>query len=370
MHFLDNLAVSWQWLKSYPEERRRWCYRLQDRQLTARVYYGYKNIPTTGSHVFGGLVKLQDLQTIFPNSPDTPNILYLVSSSLPVCAVRMAEMAKRAGVKIVVNQNGVAYPGWYGRGWEQCNRPMKALHQLADYVVYQSRFCKVSSDRFLGQLCKNWEVLFNPVDTAVFSPIEERSYGRRGIRLLLAGSHGDFYRPRTAVDVLHRVAQRVNDVELCIAGRFCWRSEQSEAEREIAEYAEKVGVIAKVRFLGPYTQQEAVELLRNADILLHTKYNDPCPRLVVEAMACGLPVVYSATGGVPELVGDDAGYGVAGSLDWERDHPPDAQKLAEGVLHILGRLPEYGAAARKRAVNSFDVQPWLARHREIFASIL
>ncbi|NTW87968.1 MAG: glycosyltransferase family 4 protein, partial [Desulfobulbaceae bacterium] len=109
---------------------------------------------------------------------------------------------------------------------------------------------------------------------------------------------------------------------------------------------------------------------RESDLLLHTKYNDPCPRLVVEAMACGLPVLYSATGGVAELVGEEAGYGVPGPLDWLQDHPPSPEKLATGALKIFERLKVYSAAARQRAVHHFDVQPWLARHEHVFSEIL
>ena len=54
-------------------------------------------------------------------------------------------------------------------------------------------------------------------------------------------------------------------------------------------------------------------MLRRAHVLLHTKVNDPCPTAVIEAMACGLPVAYPASGGTVELVGDEAGIGVAAS---------------------------------------------------------
>ena len=57
--------------------------------------------------------------------------------------------------------------------------------------------------------------------------------------------------------------------------------------------------------------------MRRAHLLLHTKVKDPCPSTVVEAMACGLPVVYPASGGTVELVGDEAGIGVAHADTWD-----------------------------------------------------
>ncbi len=371
MGILDNVNLCFIWLKTYFSEKWRWRVIKSDAVSSIRIFYGYERVPGADEKVFGGLVKLQDLQADFPNQTIHPDLLYLVSSALPYFPVRMAKMAKKANAKLIINQNGVAYPGWFGDGWEKQNQPIRDLHLLADYVFYQSKFCKESADRFLGKRESGYEILYNPVDTNYFCPaIETKVTGER-ITLLLAGSHWTPYRPLVALDVMQRLnAAGYNDIVLKIAGRFCWERNPADAEAQVLDYAVKNGVLGQVELTGPYTQQEAVELFRSSSILLHTKYNDPCPRLVVEAMACGLPVVYSASGGVPELVGSDAGVGVSGPLSWEEDYPPKAKDLASAVNTVIENLHRYSMAARMRAVEKFDIKPWLKRHQEIFDQLL
>jgi glycosyltransferase involved in cell wall biosynthesis len=335
------------------------------------VNYGFEKVPGTDEHVFGGLVKLQDLNKEFAQSKISPNILYFVSSALPYFPVRLARMAQRKGAKLVVNQNGVAYPGWFGKGWKRQNHSMACLHDMADYVFYQSEFCKLSAEQFLGKRSKQAsEILYNPVDTVFFCPSPEKHSSKKDIILLLSGSHWKKYRVKAALETLQKARIHNDRITLKIAGRFCWCNNELQAMTEVENYAQELDVTDYVNIAGPYTQKEAPALFNSCSILLHTKYNDPCPRLVVEAMACGLPVVYSATGGVSELVGKDSGIGVDGPFSWEQDFPPDPQLLADAVLRLVEDIETFSKAARQRAIENFDGRPWLARHGEIFKSLV
>ncbi len=339
------------------------------RKGAARVYYGYRRLPAADEKAAGGIIKCQDLEKAFPNTIAGFNVLYLVSSALPPHAPRMAAIAKRTGARLVLNQNGVAYPAWHGPDWERTNEPMRKLLQAADYVFYQSAFCKLGADRFLGERNGPSEILLNPVDTSVFVPADGDPAPDRLV-LLVSGSHWQFYRVQTAVECLALVLRQVPTARLIVAGKLQWRRTEVEAQKDIADLCRELKVGGAVQVWGPYSQSGAVPMFQSSHILLHTKYNDPCPRLVVEAMACGLPVVYSASGGVPELVGEEAGIGLPAPLDWEQLHPPDPRAMAEAVLRIAERRAAFSAAARRRAVEQLDVARWTERHRQVFGGLL
>ena len=348
-----------------PRDLRRWYRIVRGRPSSAgvRVFYGVDRVPDRTEAAHGGMIKFQALAETFPNAPDDFNVIYLGSSTLPPDARTLIRLARRRRAAFVWNQNGVGYRGWHGPGWERANEPLaRALH-AADHIVYQSEFCKVSADRFLGEPRNRWEVLHNPVDTSRFTASEQTDGPPT---LLLGGNQYQQYRLATALDTL---ALLPPEWRLLVSGRISWHPDHRRSWHEAESMLAERRVDGRVQLLGPYTQAKAPEVLGRATLLLHTKYNDPCPTIVLEAMACGLPVVYSASGGTPELVGGDAGIGVAAPLDWERDHPPDPEQLAAAVLAVADALGEFSAAARTRA-KQFDVRPWLARHRELFEDLI
>jgi glycosyltransferase involved in cell wall biosynthesis len=197
-------------------------------------------------------------------------------------------------------------------------------------------------------------VLYNAVDVQHFTPPEAPPGD--GPVLLLGGDQTQAYRLELAL----RTLAHLPGARLVVSGRLVSDPAPLLRELDIAE---------RVEFTARYSQREAPALFRRAHVLLHTKVLDPCPSLVIEAMACGLPVVYPASGGTVELVGDEAGIGVPHPVSWERDEPPAPDALAEAVTRVLAERERYAAAARRRAVERFALEPWLDRHAELFAEL-
>jgi glycosyltransferase involved in cell wall biosynthesis len=338
----------------------RWARLLVPRRRGAgiRVFYGHDMVPRAGEPVAGGTAKFQRLASRFPNTPTDFTLLYLGSTALPRDVEPLLRVARRRRLPVVVNQDGVAYPGWAGAETDALNRPLRRALLAADHVLYQSRFSKDSSDLFLGEPQGSWEILHNAVDVDHFVPAHAPPGG--GPVLLLGGDQTQAYRLELGLRTFARVVESEPDARLLVTGRLI-----SPAKPILNE----LGLRDRVAFVGRYAQRDAPEIIRRAHVFLHTKVKDPCPSAVIEAMACGLPVVYPASGGTVELVGDDAGIGVPHPESWERDEPPSPEALADAVVQVVSDLASYGAAARRRAVDRFALGPWLDRHGALFEEL-
>ena len=144
------------------------------------------------------------------------------------------------------------------------------------------------------------------------------------------------------------------------------RGGPADIRREIA----RVDLEKAVTVLPSFTQDEAAELYRRHHILVHPKYLDPCPTVVIEALSCGLPVIGSASGGLPEMVAPSCGALIPAPLSWEKLITPTGEQLAAAVESLIPRLREAALAARAHAEANFDGTKWVERHASIFRSVL
>lgn len=329
-----------------------------NRCFSPLVFYGGARKGDMG----GPLVKVKRLQQYFPQSWWRYNLVCALSNApyLPVMALKWLRYRQ---IPIVLNQNGVFYPGWYAGDWQRQNAVMAVAYHRADYVFWQSEFCRRAADRFLGRREGDGEVLFNAVDIDHYFPVPDRT--DHPFTFLLTGKIDTHlgYRLESTIEGLALARCAGLDARLNIAG---WIEDAAAADAMAARH----NLSDCVSFLGPYSQENAPEIYQSADAYVMTKYLDPCPNTVIEAMACGLPVLYSASGGVPELVGDAAGVGLPVPEDWDTIHVPSAKAIAEGMLKISRERAHMSAAARERAVALFDIRHWIDRHRAVFDAVL
>ena len=84
--------------------------------------------------------------------------------------------------------------------------------------------------------------------------------------------------------------------------------------------------LERIRSVGPVTSLEVAELLRTHDVYVAPSRDDPCSNALLEALACGLPAAFLASGGHPELVGE-------GGLPFEADDelPDVLDRLVEEI---------------------------------------
>ena len=316
----------------------------------------------------GGAVKLTFLAEHFPHSYPKANLLYTVSSVANVGKLPIVRQAKHNGLKIVLNQNGVSYPAWNTGDWKSPNNEMREVLSLADFIVYQSEFCRLGAHKFLGETNTPTQIIYNPVDIDLYQPGTRHKKHQAPV-LLLGGNQYERYRFETALNVLQETLQLLPDASLIVTGKL-WGENQLITQELAKQLIKKLGVENHVEFTGSYAQTDAPGIFQRADILLHTKFNDPSPNLIAEALASGLPVVYSASGGVPELVGSEAGIGVEVESSWEHIQQPDPRAMAQAIQQIWDQLPDFSGAARQRAAEQFRLDKFIGAHRELFLRLL
>ncbi len=127
--------------------------------------------------------------------------------------------------------------------------------------------------------------------------------------------------------------------------------------------AESLGVAPDVTFTGARTDTPG--LLRSFDVFVLPSVNEGISNTILEAMACGVPVVASRVGGNPELVLD----GVCGGLY----DPADPEALQRVLLPYLGdpALRErQGQAARERVVQNFSLDSMVSRYLALYDELL
>ncbi|HNT53181.1 MAG TPA: glycosyltransferase family 4 protein [Anaerolineaceae bacterium] len=272
--------------------------------------------------------------------------------------------AKRRGIRIVQRLNGM---NWIHRKKntglvhylrsEWGNWLLATIRRhLADEIIYQSQFARTWWQTVHGQVNARGQVIFNGVDLKIFTPTGEHHRPQDSLRLLVVEGHlrgGYEMGLETALELVRMLAPRLKiQLELMVAG---------DVDPELKEWAQSRAAV-RLTWAGVVPRAEIPVLDRSAHLLFSADLNAACPNSVIEALACGLPVVAYATGSLPELLSNDAGRVANYGTNYWNLEPPVIDYLVMAAETILQDEARFRQAARARAEAAFGLETMVSQY--------
>ena len=196
----------------------------------------------------------------------------------------------------------------------------------------------------LGVLPQRLEVLYNGVDKSRFSPMP-RELARQALGLPEAGRWvlfvGNLKPVKGLAELLPAfagVAAQHPDLQLALVG-------SGPLRRTLTEQARALGVAERVHFMGSLPHTALKPWFAVAQLLCLPSHDEGVPNVVLEAMACGTPVVATRVGGVAEVL-----PALAGLLVPARD----TAALQQALFTALARVWDHEAIAAHAAAFDWD----------------
>ncbi len=255
---------------------------------------------------------------------------------------------------------------------------LSALHStgLPDRVELPNRLLAPLTDAFIavadahGRYLAEHEgcpahkvrVIANGVDTARYRPLGADVHLRAAVGLPPAAPVVGIVaalRPEKHHECFLRVARRVRqqlpECRFLIVG-------DGERRSALEAYAQELGVAGAVHFLG--TRQDVPELLALFDVFLLTSHMEANPVSILEALACGKPVVAPRVGSIAESVQ----HGTSGYLA----PPGDEEALAQYVLDLLAdpaKSQQMGRNGREHVVRHASLESMVEGYARLIEEV-
>lgn len=298
--------------------------------------------------------------------------LDLVHSHYAIPHAMAAYMAREiVGVPYVVTLHGSDV---HTLGQDPAYQPVvQHTVEHADAVTAVSEFLKKKAHEELG-IEREIHVIPNFIDTSKFTPIGGvRLYvesGCVGLRkeaeaielhpeekiLLHASNFREVKRVVELIEIMRIVVDHFPKARLIIAGDGPTRI---EVERKI----EALDLCNNIHLLGIKSNMQ--EIMCSADMLLLNSTLEGMPLVLLEAMSCGLPVVTTPAGGIPELVRPGKDGMVTKGFEQE--------EFAQAIIELIedeAKLKRFGQAGRKRVEESFSAERIVKMYEKVFEDVV
>ncbi len=277
-------------------------------------------------------------------------------------ALEAVPAARLAGVPVVIHsEHGYEMDMFAGLPLRR-RLFRRATYTMADAVFAVTRELRDFHARQAWVRPKSMGVIYNGVDTKRFAPCRvSRALLRGELGLpsesFVVGTVGRLVPIKdqgTLIQAASRLVEAGVELRLVLVG--------SGPERESLRNLATSQLGGRVSFVGD--SDRVPELLNAMDVFVLPSRGEGMSNTLLEAMACGLPLLATKVGGNPEIVEEERTGWLFG--------PGDFNDLA-GRLMLLANNPglklQFGRAARERAVESFSLDRMLENYRNLYAGL-
>ena len=264
-----------------------------------------------------------------------------------------ARLGQRYRVPVIITEHAPWRP-WMDSYPMVRRRAVWAARRAAFHIAV-SHAARETIAHFTG----NWpglQVLPAGVDTSVFTLASDGSR-RLPNQLLFVGA----IRPVKGVDVLLNAMRLLIDrgrrLRLIIVGESFYASYRREYER-LRRMADELGLAGHIEFAGGKPPSEIARYMQQSALLVLPSRQESLGMVLVEALACGTPVVATRCGGPEDIVIGEVGVLIP---------PGDPEALARGIAQVLDRRLNYDPAMlRAYAVRKFGLESVVGRVMQLY----
>ena len=196
-------------------------------------------------------------------------------------------------------------------------------------------------------------VIPNPIDTKRFAPLDKHRSKNKKI-VLFVGPLNHNKGADIFFDIAKKLAGQRSDVAFVLIGR-------GELDAKFRDEAKQYG--NKIKIINYVEDDELIKMYSLADLFVLPTHYESFGMGLVEAMACGTPVISARVGAVPEIVPEDSGFlfdygkwsGMEKKINYLLDNPDALKKI--------------GAKARDFVLKNFDISKVAEKLRQVYDSL-
>ena len=291
------------------------------------------------------------------NYPYTPKYKRGDSIFFPIrCDLKTLNKVKKHGGQVVQRLDGVYLDNYHDNYKMRNQRIAHIYHDYADWVVFQSNWCRRECEFMLGERqSPQHRTIYNGVNNHIFYPSQNTFTGNEPVDFVTSGRFKGAH-----LEMLNLLLAALDLLQNKIEFRLHVIDQMQHTD--LPYYASKKYVVTHTA----QSMQGVAELLRKGHIYLSSIANPPCPNAVLEAVASGLPVVCFDSGSMAELLpfGTELLAPVSADLVQQKGDF-HAEALAEKILLAVENYPRFRANAMAHA-NDYPFGACGEAYQDIF----